>query len=80
MREPAVDPDLPAAANGGATLAPSAPDSAIAGASPPSRAREFWRAYVQNRGALVGLVLVGLLVTWIYLILSLVMIGDRAMT
>ena len=62
MREPAVDPDLPAAANGGATLAPRAPDSALAGASPPSRAREFWRAYVQNRGALVGLVLVGLLV------------------
>ena len=56
MREPAVDPDLPAAANGGATLAPRAR------ASPPSRAREFWRAYVQNRGALVGLVLVGLLV------------------
>jgi dipeptide transport system permease protein len=30
--------------------------------APPSRWREFWRAYAQNRGAVAGLALVGLLV------------------
>src|SRR5690242_6532956 len=30
--------------------------------APPSRAREFWRAFSQNRGALVGLALVLMLV------------------
>ena len=30
--------------------------------SPPSRMREFWRAYAQNRGALIGLCLVALLI------------------
>src|SRR6478735_11154226 len=29
--------------------------------APPSRLREFWRAFAQNRGAVIGLVLVGLL-------------------
>ena len=31
-------------------------------AAPPSRMREFWRAYAQNRGALIGLALVVLLI------------------
>lgn len=41
-----------------ATIEPAigASDSA-----PPSRLREFWRAFAQNRGAVIGLVLVGLL-------------------
>ena len=30
--------------------------------APPSRTREFWRAYAQNRGALIGLGLVALLI------------------
>jgi dipeptide transport system permease protein len=30
--------------------------------APPSRWREFWRAFGQNRGAVIGIVLVGLLV------------------
>src|SRR6478752_1757068 len=30
--------------------------------APPSRWREFWRAFAQNRGAVIGLVLVGLLI------------------
>ena len=30
--------------------------------APPSRWREFWRAFAQNRGAVIGLVLVGVLV------------------
>ena len=30
--------------------------------APPSRAREFWRAFAQNRGAVAGLALVGVLV------------------
>ena len=38
--------------------ASATPDVAFA---PPSRLREFWRAYAQNRGAVVGLMLVALL-------------------
>jgi len=44
-------------------MASSIPASATpeAAFSPPSRLREFWRAYAQNRGAVVGLMLVALL-------------------
>ena len=44
-------------------MASSIPASATPEATfaPPSRLREFWRAYAQNRGAVVGLMLVGLL-------------------
>jgi dipeptide transport system permease protein len=41
-----------------ATLRTALPDER----APPSRWREFWRAFAQNRGAVIGLVVVGLLV------------------
>ena len=44
--------------DGAAAALPAAREDA----EPPSRWREFWRAFAQNRGAVVGLVLVGLLV------------------
>jgi dipeptide transport system permease protein len=39
----------------------SAPAIGTSDGAPPSRLREFWRAFAQNRGAVIGLVLVGLL-------------------
>ena len=41
--------------------AASAPAIGASDSAPPSRLREFWRAFAQNRGAVIGLVLVGLL-------------------
>ena len=37
-------------------------DGRAVDAAPPSRLREFWRAFAQNRGAVIGLSLVLLLV------------------
>jgi len=59
MREARPQPEVVADAGVAATAATREPTDAVA---PPSRAREFWRAYVQNRGAVIGLVLVGWLV------------------
>src|SRR6476619_8560642 len=36
-------------------------DGRAVDSAPPSRLREFWRAFAQNRGAVIGLVLVFLL-------------------
>jgi dipeptide transport system permease protein len=46
-----------ASLDGDAAAIVSAEESA-----PPSRLREFWRAYAQNRGAVIGLALVALLI------------------
>ena len=40
---------------------PAVENFAAGYATPPSRWREFWRAFSQNRGALIGLTLVALL-------------------
>ena len=45
-------------------MADAAPTMAVIAATdtgPPSRWREFWRAFAQNRGAIIGLALVGVL-------------------
>ena len=59
MREPHPQPEAVA---GAAPVAVAAGIDPVGAMAPQSRAREFWRAYVQNRGAVIGLVLVGLLV------------------
>ncbi|HKP66207.1 MAG TPA: ABC transporter permease subunit [Casimicrobiaceae bacterium] len=44
-----------------ADVAPTMPAIAATDTGPPSRWREFWRAFAENRGAIIGLVLVGVL-------------------
>src|SRR5690349_14521861 len=44
-----------------ADAAPTMAAIAATDAGPPSRWREFWRAFAQNRGAIIGLTLVGVL-------------------
>ena len=61
MRESAQLPDAVPAAPGETMDEWLDPSPATTGA-PPTRFREFWRAYAQNRGAVTGLALVGVLV------------------
>src|SRR6478672_9953855 len=44
-----------------ADVASVEPAIGVFDSAPPSRLREFWRAFAQNRGAVIGLLLVGLL-------------------